>query len=479
MNGYQLFGFTLFTGGLLLTTPAQAQLSLRVLHSFSGGADGRQPYAGLVQGLDGALVGTTYQGGTHDVGVVFKVNPDGSGNTPVFSFQGSPLNPGGLVNPSGLLRGADGALYGTTGVGSGGYGNVFKINADGSGYVMLHAFDPSFGGPSSPVAGLLEANDGFLYGTTQTGGVAGRGALFKISTNGGDFAMLHPFGIGNDGQGPQSPLIQGADGALYGTTTLGGASAQGGASGLGTVFKIQTDGSGETVLHSFMPAGGDGQLPYTAGLVQGKDGTLYGTTQQGGATANGANSGFGTVFKLNPDGAGYAILHDFGTAPEDGRYPNSTLTLGTDGVLYGITEFGGRNNVGVVFRLNPDGSGYEVLYHFGSHAGDGQYPGAPLVQANDGGLFGTTKFGGDNNLGTVFRLAPAPPVITSLTPLPDKTVRLTVSGAPNYTFRIEGSSDHSHWTTLTNILNANGALQFVDYGASNAPNRFYRAAWVP
>ena len=469
----QSFRSPILCCGLALALPAYGQLNLQVLHSFSGGPGGQQPYAGFVQGPNGMLLGTTYQGGTNNAGVVFRVNLDGSSTTPVFSFQGSNLNPGGLANPSGLVLGADGALYGVTGAGSAGYGDVFRINDDGTGYTVLYTFGPSFGGPYSPSAGLVQGTDGSLFGTTQFGGLAGKGAIFKVSTNGTGFTTLHAFGVGADGQSPQAPLLIGIDGALYGTT------AGGGTGGLGTIFKLAADGSAETVLHSFAAEAADGQSPYTAGLVQGSDGTLYGTTQQGGITANGTNSGFGTVFSLKPDGTGYRIIHNFAGTSEDGQYPNSSLLLGSDGVLYGVTEYGGSNNAGVVFRLNIDGSGYQILYQFGSSPADGRYPAASLFQTRDGGLFGTTKFGGANNFGTIFRLAPAPPVISSLVPLPDKTVRLTVHAAANYTFRIDTSSDHKHWTTLTNLLNANGAIQFVDYAASNAPSRFYRAAWVP
>ena len=458
----------------------QGQLSLRVLHSFSGGSDGQEPYAGLVQGMDGSLYGTTFQGGTNQAGLLFKVRPDGTGNSPLYSFGLSRTGPGGVANPSGLVQGTDGAFYGTTGLGGDhSKGSVFRINPDGTGYVVLRSFDSSLGGPYEPTAGLVQGSDGFLYGTTQFGGVSGVGAVYKVSTNGSGYTTLHQFGVGSDGRSPQAPLIQGLDGALYGTTALGGMGAQGGASGFGTVFRLNTDGSGESVLHSFLPGDGNGQYPYTAGLVQGADGVLYGVTQQGGSTAGNSSSGFGTVFKLNPDGTGFSILHSFKTTAGDGQFPNSTLLLAHDGVLYGATESGGSYSNGLVFSLNTNGSDYRVLYEFGANSTDGAYPAAPLVQASDGGLFGTTKAGGVNGLGTVFRLAPAAPVISSLVPLPDKTVRLTVRAASNFVFRIEVSSDYRNWVTLTNLLNLSGSVEFVDSGASKTPRRFYRAAWVP
>jgi uncharacterized repeat protein (TIGR03803 family) len=412
---------------------------------------------------------------------LFKVNPDGSGNAPIWSFERNSVDPGSIANPSGLIQGPDGVLYGTEGFGGTNQeGSVFKINPDGSGFAVLHSFSHLLGGPYEPTAALVQGSDGMLYGTTQFGGLGSLGAVFKVSTNGTGYATLHNFAGGaTDGNQPQSPLIQGLDGALYGATTLGGASSQGGASGFGTMYKINTDGTDFAILHSFMPSGGDGQYPYTAGLVQAQDGVIYGTTQQGGSTANGGGSGFGTVFKMNPDGTGFAIIHNFAGGPGDGGLPNSGMVLGRDRTLYGTTEFGGISNNGVVFRLNTQGGAYQVLHHFGVSTNDGQYPGAPLIQANDGGLFGTTKFGGVSNRGTVFRLAPGPPTIAGLVRLPDKTMRLSVVSASNFTYRIEVTSNHADWTVLTNIVNTTGVFQVTDSSTSNSPIRFYRVAWVP
>jgi uncharacterized repeat protein (TIGR03803 family) len=214
--------------------------------------------------------------------------------------------------------------------------------------------------------------------------------------------------------------------------------------------------------------------------VQGPDGALYGTTQQGGSLANdSAGGGFGTIFRLNADGSGYTVLHSFDPGSGDGKYPNSGLIPGADGALYGTTEFGGNNNLGTVFRLNADGTGYSLLYSFGSSPGDGQYPKAPLVLATDGGLFGTAQFGGEQNLGTVFRLGPSRSTIASLIPLANKAVRILIAGTPNFQYRLEASTDHQHWVALTNLYNHTGQMEFTDSDAANFSQRFYRAAWVP
>ncbi len=454
------------------------QLTVTVLHSFAGGYDGQQPNAGLLQASDGMLYGTTYLGGTNNAGTIYRVKPDGSGNTPIYHFENSKNNPFGLSYPSGLIQGADGALYGTTGHGgAAGLGSVFRINSDGSGYVVLHSFSQP--GGYQPSAGIIQTADGMLYGTTQFGGV-GAGTVFKISTNGTDFADIYLFGLFPGApQSPQAALLMGAEGDLYGTTSAGGNSAVGGASGYGTVFKVGLDGSGGQVLHSFMPSGGDGQRPY-GGLVQGPDGTLYGTTQEGGSTANGGSSGYGTVFKVNPDGSGYRILHNFRSdSPADATLPASGLVIGTDGALYGSGMNGGASNLGAIFKLQPDGSDYEVLYSFGSTASDGAYPQAPLIRASDGGLFGTAQLGGQSNSGTIYRLAPAPTVISGLKPLPDGTVQIALTGAPHFQYRVEASTNHADWVPITNVFNSTGTMQFTDPQAKKLPSRFYRAAWMP
>jgi len=173
------------------------------------------------------------------------------------------------------------------------------------------------------------------------------------------------------------------------------------------------------------------------------------------------------------------VLRSFTGTDGDGKYPSSALVQGTDGALYGTTEWGGSQNLGAVFKLNTDGTAYTVLYSFGTTPSDGSYPHAPLVRASDGGLFGTTQFGGDNNFGTIFRIGPAPAMLSAVKQKPDKTIQISLNSAPHFAYRIEGSSDHLHWATLTNTFNATGTIQFTDTEAPNLSKRFYRAVWVP
>ena len=141
-------------------------------------------------------------------------------------------------------------------------------------------------------------------------------------------------------------------------STRSGTPTASGTQGRGAVFRLKKDGTGQTELHSFLGPAGDGANP-RAGLVQGKDGALYGTTYSGGA-----NSSYGTVFKLNVDGSSYAVLKSFSSGPGAGAYPMAGLVQATNGVFYGTTYYGGASNRGTIFRLNSDGSGFSYLYNF-------------------------------------------------------------------------------------------------------------------
>ena len=489
MRGRALFDrhLLLISAGFFLAQAAIAQLSLTVLHSFTGGGDGQQPQAALVQASNGVLYGTTYMGGTNNAGTIFKVNPDGSGNVPVYHFPRNPFTTSGLSEPSGLIQGADGALYGASRRGgANGQGSIFRINLNGTGYTDLHVFSSSGGAAYQPSAALVQGHDGMLYGTTAFGGSNGLGTVFKLATNGAGFVQLRSLGGPADAQQPSSPLIQGQDGFLYGASPAGGSSAVGGASGFGTVFKIGTDGSNEMILHSFLPTGNDGRYP-NAALVQSPDGTLYGATSEGGSTTAVDGDGYGTVFKINTNGSGYAILHNFNPAVGgDGKYPWPSLVIGNNGAFYGTCAGGGSGTApnanygaGVVFKFNPDGSGYTILYNFGSTSADGYNPRSPLVRAADGGLFGTTPFGGAMNGGVLFRLAPSPAVMSLIPATSNNQMQIAVSSAPYFDYRIEASTDLLHWVVFTNLYNSTGTIQFSDPDALKLRQRFYRAAWVP
>jgi uncharacterized repeat protein (TIGR03803 family) len=248
----------------------------------------------------------------------------------------------------------------------------------------------------------------------------------------------------------------------------------------GTVFKLLTNGSGFQVLHTFTNNSVDGINPY-AGLILGADGFLYGTTQSGGT------NGSGTVFKLSTSGSGYQVIYNFGSVTNDGQSPTGPVIQGSDGYLYGTTPYGGAfgprggpyGGYGVAFTLDTSGSNYTVLYSFGGTAGDGQVPKGGLTQGPDGAFYSTTSAGGNLNAGTVFRLGPAPFEFTSFSRLPDKTVSLFLSGSSNTTCRIDASTDLVNWVTLATLQDTNGLVQFIDTAAPSFPSRFYRAFQGP
>ena len=249
---------------------------------------------------------------------------------------------------------------------------------------VLHSFSVSDG--ANPYAPLIQASDGNFYGTTTTGGHAGRGTVFRMTPDGA-LTVLHSFS-GSDGTGPSGALIQASDGNFYGTAV------QGGAAGRGTVFQMTPDGT-VTVLRSF--SGPDGAYPFAA-LIQARDGNFYGTTLQGG------DANRGTVFQMTPDGT-VSVLHSF--SGPDGASPYAALLQASDGSFYGTASSNGvADNRGTVFQMTSDGA-FTVLHTF--RGPDGAHPGGALIQANDGNFYGTTVQGGVDPVGgygTVFQMTP-------------------------------------------------------------------------
>src|ERR1017187_115337 len=254
-----------------------------------------------------------------------------------------------------------------------------------------------------PYAGLVQATNGDLYGTTQGGGIKGNGGTVFRITPGGTLATLYRFCAQancTDGTVPQAGLVQAANGDFYGTTSFGGANEH------GTIFKI-TQGGTLTTLYSFCSQTKctDGADPQ-AGLVQAANGDLYGTTNTAGA--NGGYD-YGTVFKITPGGT-LTTLYSFCSQSgcTDGSTPLAGLVQATDGDFYGATYEGGASNDGTIFKITPGGT-LTTLYSFYSLSGctDGAYPPAGLVQAANGDLYGTTYGGGANGGDrTVFKITP-------------------------------------------------------------------------
>ena len=380
----------------VLTNPASAQTNFTALKSFAG-PDGSVPAGSLVYGNDGAFYGTTAGGGISNAGTVFKLNQDGSGFVTLKSFVGSD----GAAPYAGLVLSTNGCLFGTTyGGGLSNFGTVFKIARDGTGFSVLHSFTGAEDS-KNPGAALIEGSDGALYGTTPFGNSATRGTIFKIQKDGNGYLVLHSFTGNPDGQQPQCKLLEGSDGALYGTASFGGPTVR------GTVFTLQKDGSGYSTIYNFQNSA-DGSGP-GAGLVEGSNGALYGTTSYGGT------DNCGTIFKMNKDGSGHTVLRSFLATGGDGQRPNGELIEGADGALYGGTEAGGAG-YGTFYTLNKYTGGYSILRSFAGTGGDANSPRCALVQLNNDVLYGTTEFGGHSGGGCVFALStvPLPPRVLSM-----------------------------------------------------------------
>ncbi len=446
--------------------------AFQVIHSFGAVVtNGTSPQCMLVQAQNGAMFGVASGGGSNGHGTVFTIGPDGTGYRELYSFGGAPED--GLSPRGGLTLGLDGAAYGTTySGGAAKSGTVFKLNEDGSGFRLLHSFGNLPDG-ARPEAALLRGGDGRFYGTCAYGGISNSGTVFGIGSDGSGYSLIHSFGsLPTDGASPFAGLVQGVDGTLYGTTYSGGSKQE------GTVFEVKPDGSGYAVLHDFGDSSEDGGFP-AATLTRGADGTLYGTTLSGGT------NGLGTVFRLNPDGAGYKVLHSFGLNDPDGAWsPRGGLVLGTDGSLYGTTEYGGAHRSGILFRLGIAGSDYTVIHDFGSTPDDARGPQSALLQGADGGFYGATSSGGADNLGAVFRVAapPAPPpsrFLLSITPAVGGGFHISLLGDTGLTYSLEASTNLADWVLLGTALNDNGYVDFLDSNKANLPRRFYRVISSP
>jgi uncharacterized repeat protein (TIGR03803 family) len=300
---------------------------LKVLHSFSGGADGKTPQAGLVRDSLGNLYGTTFAGGAYNRGVVFKVDTTGV-ETVLHDFKG---RPDGKNPVAGLALDSLGNLYGTTLMG-GTYnqGSVFKVDATGL-ETILYSFLGSDGG--FPRAGVVLDSEGNLYGTTGAGAY-GYGTVFKLDTTDVE-TVLYTFSGGDDGALPMAGVVRDSAGNLYGTA------ASRGAYGYGAVFKLNTKGD-EKALYSFADTA-DGGGP-VAGLMRDSVGNLYGTASGGG------DYNYGVVFKVDKTGT-ETVLHSFTGA--DGVMPQAGLVRDAAGNFYGTTYRGRTYNQGVVFKISP------------------------------------------------------------------------------------------------------------------------------
>jgi uncharacterized repeat protein (TIGR03803 family) len=377
----------------------------KVVYSFGGKKDGDAP--GSLMQLKSLFYGTTSQADFGGGGKVFRVDRKTGAEKVLISFCNHVDNgcPGGW-KPNGPLVVSKGTLYGTT-LGGGlsavclvGCGTVFGVDPKTGAETVLYAFcsQENCTDGAAPAAGLILMN-GTLYGTTSAGGSAGDGVIFAIDPGSHAETVLYSFcsqAKCADGNLPQSGLIA-VNGALYGTTSAGGANGE------GEAFSLNPASGALTVLYSFcsQPNCADGSEPQSSLVAA--NGVLYGTTSAGGAHAA------GEVFSLDPATGTEAVLYSFCAQNNctDGQYPSSGL-LAADGTLYGETFRGGAHAAGELYSVDPGTGAQTVLYSFCAqqYCVDGEEAGGNLL-ARKGAFYGTTSIGGAIGYGTVFSFKPA------------------------------------------------------------------------
>ncbi|MDB6094044.1 MAG: Por secretion system C-terminal sorting protein [Verrucomicrobia bacterium] len=344
-----------------------------ISHAFEPQADGSYPAAGLATGPASNLIGTLSQDGPYNLGALFSISTEGA-----FSILHALTGFRAGQRPlAGLIQASDGWLYGATAYGGlYGLGTVYRLKLDGSGHTVLHSFDGANDG-SAPRARLLQARDGRLYGSAEYGGLQQAGTLFRLNLDGTGFTVLRALTAATDGANPQGTLMQAADGMIYGTTSERLHSS---------VFRLNSDGTGFTRL--FSTSG----VVCHAGLVQADDGRLFGMT---------ANS----IFSLTSTGTNFTTVRDF-NGGYDGGEPFGELVKGRDGKLYGITSDGGTGRGGTVFSLALSNLAVEVVHPLVTSI-EGGYSQCALSLGADGNLYGVTSVGGPAENGTLFSVTPA------------------------------------------------------------------------
>jgi len=389
-----------------VATPAAQAQTFKVIHNFTGGQDGGNPYAGLAIDKPGNLYGTAYKYGAHSYGTVYQLKQKNGNWTvnPLYSFGGSD----GAYPRARLVFGKNGTLYGTTYGSVGGYGVVFNLRPSASACktalcpwteTVLHTFSAGADGAYPGYGNLIFDQNGNIYDTTVQGGHSNAGTVYELAPSGGGWteSVLYSFGGGSDGYYWYGSVAFDNDGNLYGTTY------QGGLHNDGTIFQLVPSMGGwtENILYSFQN-GTDGALP-VAGVILDQLGNLYGTTYYGGT------GGAGTAFELTPEGNGnwtFTTLYSFIGSHDCGPFDN--LVPDGAGNLYGITYCGGANNLGSVFKLTPTSQPpwtYTSLHDF-TGGNDGKNPYGTVVFDANGNLYGTASAGGSAGIGVVWEITP-------------------------------------------------------------------------
>lgn len=443
--------------------------SFEVIKHFSrGGDDAAHPRGELISASNGFLYGTTEGGGPADRGTVYRVRPDGSEYGVLLTFGQVAADAG--LPAAGVIEANDGLLYGTTRQGgTANLGTVFRIAKDGSGYQILHNFAGGTTDGSGPFAKVIQGDDGRLYGVCTEGGTANKGLIFRMNRDGTGFSVLRSFtGSGGDGSTPAGELTQARDGVLYGVTY------DGGKNGGGTVFKINPDGSGYLVLRAF--SGTSEPATPWGGVLAASDGRLYGTSTAGGTKSQ------GTIYAMNRDGTGFVVLANLGATATDGARPIAKLVETNEGLLWGTCNTGGQAGNGTVFAISRDGTGYATVHDFGS-GNQGSSPVAGLTILSEGILYGSGYAGGSRGQGSLFRLSSASTAsIVAFGVDPTGRAIMQVRAVPGWGCHLDATDVISGtvWSEAAAVRASNtGEATLVDTAAPGHPNRFYRLRASP
>ena len=364
--------------------------------NFTGTSNGSGPVGTLIQASNGNFYGMTDSGGVNNDGVIFSYNISTGVYTKLLDFNGT----GNGANPRrDLFQASNGLLYGMTQFGGvHNDGVMFSYNISTNTYTKLIDFSGAANG-AVPYGNLMQASNGLLYGMTENGGVNNDGVIFSYNPATSTYTKLLDFNGANgtaNGAYPHGTLVQATNGLLYGMTNAGGVNNE------GVIFSYNTSTSTYSKLVDFSGTGGThiGNGPL-GDLLQASNGNLYGMTSEGGVNND------GVIFSYNIAGSAYTKLLDF-NGVADGKYPHGGFIQPANGNLYGVTDSGGVNNDGVIFSYNPSTGAFFKLFDFSSSTG--QNPSnSNLTLASNGTIYGMTEYGGANNDGVIFSVNPTNP----------------------------------------------------------------------
>ncbi|MFC1668182.1 choice-of-anchor tandem repeat GloVer-containing protein [Chlamydiota bacterium] len=281
---------------------------------------------------------------------------------------------------------------------------LYAVSLSADEIILLHEFAGGVDDGKYPIGGNLLLSGGVLYGATTYGGDSDLGVIFSMSTNGDNFNLLHEFtGKLNDGSRPAygDMILDGE--TLYGMTRFGGLTDTDNPNGKGAIFSMDTDGSNYNHIYEFTGGINDGKNPYNTNMAL-HNNTLYGVTSAGGNTDVDFTQGKGVIFSVTITGSNYTVLHKFAGGASDGEQANNGLVF-LDSKLYGMTTVGGGSDLGVIYSIDLDGSNFNLLHEFKGGVNDGRKPVNNLTVVEDS-LYGMTFYGGDNDIGVIFSIDP-------------------------------------------------------------------------